>query len=382
MISPNPYHHLDRAPENGPPTPGSSLLRRTMTRHGSLVDRALMRALTFGFLSGDRPNLREAKLKMATGYATYADPRILTAPDRFYREPEMPHEWRVKTLNRLAGGKRLRLTFLSTYQPYDRAFRCPDLESRENRVNRVHIWQHHRPGQTTVICIHPWGGGNLALDERFYVADALYRRGFNVALFTMPLHGERTPKRALFSGQLFMSRHIQRQNEAFGQAVADIRLLMHWLREHTGRGPQGMLGYSLGGYVTALMAGLEPRLAFCVAMAAPASFPDLWWQHGQHHPERRAAELAGITLGDLRALSAIHCPLERAPQLPRERLLLVWGRGDRIVPKNHAHALWTHWQRPQIHAFDGGHLLQFGRQDYLRTALRWMVTTRDQNLTA
>ncbi|HME70688.1 MAG TPA: alpha/beta hydrolase, partial [Myxococcota bacterium] len=47
--------------------------------------------------------------------------------------------------------------------------------------------------------------------------------------------------------------------------------------------------------------------------------------------------------------------------VPRERALIVAGRGDRIVPPEHPHALWEHWGRPSIHWFSGGHLTPFGR---------------------
>ena len=44
------------------------------------------------------------------------------------------------------------------------------------------------------------------------------------------------------------------------------------------------------------------------------------------------------------------------------RVLIIAGRGDRIVPPEHPSALWRHWQEPAIHWFSGSHLAPFGRR--------------------
>ena len=41
--------------------------------------------------------------------------------------------------------------------------------------------------------------------------------------------------------------------------------------------------------------------------------------------------------------------------------MIVAGRGDRIVPPEHPHALWLHWGCPRIHWYSGSHLAPFGR---------------------
>jgi pimeloyl-ACP methyl ester carboxylesterase len=236
----------------------------------------------------------------------------------------------------------------------------------------VHFWRHAERGRPTVVCVHCWCGGVLRFEEHVFAAASLYRLGFDVALFTMPFHGRRTPPQARLAGQLFPSRNVQRTNEAFGQAVADLRVLMRWLREEQGSGPVGMMGVSLGGYTTALMASLEADLAFAIPLAAPCSFADVLWHHGKGTKALSEAEEAGITLQDLRGIFAVHCPLSHAPKLPPERMLMVWGEGDHIVTPVHQLALWRWAGRPEIYSYPGGHLVHLGRSGYLRRIRSWL----------
>ena len=58
--------------------------------------------------------------------------------------------------------------------------------------------------------------------------------------------------------------------------------------------------------------------------------------------------------------------LAHALQVPRERVLIVAGRGDRIVPPEHPNALWRHWGEPNIFWFSGSHLAPFARPRIVR----------------
>jgi hypothetical protein len=68
-----------------------------------------------------------------------------------------------------------------------------------------------------------------------------------------------------------------------------------------------------------------------------------------------------LTHEELRLSYRMHSPLTYEPCVSRERLLIVAGRGDRIVPAEHPLALWRHWGEPAIHWFHGSHLAPFGR---------------------
>jgi len=157
--------------------------------------------------------------------------------------------------------------------------------------------------------------------------------------------------------------------------VWDLRVAMAWLRGEGISGPIGFMGISLGGYTSALMASLHPELAFVIPIVAPASFADIIWDHGKGHPQRQAAEALGIDRETMRTLWAIHCPLNHTLQVPRERALIVWGQGDRVVPTVHQRALHEHWGGPEAVSFHGGHILHFGRRRFMNAIHSWLKKT-------
>ena len=134
------------------------------------------------------------------------------------------------------------------------------------------------------------------------------------------------------------------------------------------------MGMSLGGYTTALWASIagpdDPGgVDFAVAMIPAVSMARLMWRHGETSPVRRRAMSAGITEDLLVDAFAVHAPTTRAPRVPRDRLYVIAGRGDRITPPDHAEELARHWGS-EISWFDGGHLAQVGRGDAMRDVRR------------
>ena len=101
-----------------------------------------------------------------------------------------------------------------------------------------------------------------------------------------------------------------------------------------------------------------------------ASFPDLYWHHGDGRPERLRAEREGITLEMMRDAMAIHTPLLRdAEDRAGAQALVVAAEGDRIAPPEHAERLAAHFGCEELR-FAGGHVLQIGRSDAFRALAR------------
>jgi pimeloyl-ACP methyl ester carboxylesterase len=218
-----------------------------------------------------------------------------------------------------------------------------------------------------MVCIHGWGGGVLWLEERAFAVDYWLRQGFDVVLFDLPYHGRRLPA-GRARGALFPSQHVVRTNEAFAQAVWDLRALRAWF---AARGQvTGALGMSLGGYTTALWASVDRELAFAVPWIPAVDMADLMWRHGESSPARRRAQAAGVDNELLRDAFRVAAPTTRAPQIAPARRMIVAGRADWITPPDQAERLWRHWDECEIHWFPGGHLAQVGRADALRAVRR------------
>ena len=157
-------------------------------------------------------------------------------------------------------------------------------------------------------------------------------------------------------------------HESVRRAIYEIHLVRRWL-EASGGGPVGLLGLSLGGYLSALTAGLVDDLPFVIPMVPPVCIGDLAWRFLASSRGQRQMDDAAYTHGELRTMYRLHSPLTFPLRIGRERALIIAGRGDRIVPPEHPHALWEHWDRPAIHWFSGSHLAPFGREGIVSAVL-------------
>lgn len=337
---------------------GPSRVERFLTWHSRVVDKVALDLMEKAFLFGEPPDLgASVPERMARLRELYGAPGLLASPESFFAEPDEPRGLRLTRLDGLDdGGERLRLTFDSTYQTYDGEF-CDEFGCHAaNAEVTAHIWRHPDRAQPTVVCLHCWCGGYLRFEERIFAVKKLYDQGFNVVVVTLPFHGDRTPTDALFSGQFFPSPDLRRTNEAFGQAVADVRLLTRWLRKKGHTGPMGVMGISLGGYLSALIVSLSDDYDFAVPIIAPVSFGDILWWHGSEREARSRFEDSGINLEFLRNVWALHCPLSYDLQIPKDRVLIVAGAGDEVVRPAQSLALWSHWDEPELRWFIGSHL--------------------------
>ncbi|HUS66395.1 MAG TPA: hypothetical protein VMZ28_17780 [Kofleriaceae bacterium] len=242
-----------------------------------------------------------------------------------------------------------------------------------NATARARIYRGEGDGRAVVVCLHGWGAGRPWLDERAFLVPYLLRIGLDVALLQLPFHGQRTPVQAPRSGSLFLTSHLVRTNEAFGQAIHDARALTLALRAR-GAPSVGVLGMSLGAYVGALWSGLDDDLAFAGALIPAVSLGALWWSHGEGMPARRRAERSGVDEQALAEVFAVHAPLARPSRLARERHFIAASRGDRITPPAQAEALWRHWGEPEMVWMAGGHLAQLTRGDAFRALRRWLYS--------
>jgi pimeloyl-ACP methyl ester carboxylesterase len=301
----------------------------------------------------------------------YGQPDHIESPDVFFRRPGAVTPTWTRRRSLADGGEVVDVDWDSGFEPVLPAYREKYAGYAHNGRACARLLLHPTP-RPAVISVHGWAGGHLPIDERFWLTGKLYRHGFDVALAVLPFHGLRAPGGLLASGRLFPSMSIVRTNEGLLHAIHDLRALGALL---TGRGSAsvGVCGMSLGGYVSALWATLDP-VAFALLLIPVASIADLVWQHGEGRPERARAEQAGVTLDGLRAAWRACSPLARTPRVDGGRVLIVAGQGDRIAPIDHAERLRDHFRGSTMHRFPGGHILQFGRHGS-RQAIRGFLAS-------
>ncbi len=339
------------------------------TRASAALDRGVVRYMERRMVPrAPRIGDRDARARLAALAAAYGE-GTLGVPSRFFPEPEAPAVTLAPAGDGPLGTQAIDLAWPSAYEPFLPDAR--DLHARvaENRTAHARLWTSGR-GRPTIVLLHGWAGGNHWVTARAFVAPYWLRHGYDVAAFVLPYHGARAPGP---SGALFPSPNPLWTNEGFGQAIHDLRALSRFLRDR-GASAVGAMGMSLGGYTTGLWASVagpaDPGgIDFAVAMIPAVSMAWLMWRHGEGNPMRRAAARAGVTEDLLADAFAVHAPTTRPPRLPRARLAVIAGRGDRITPPEHAEELARHWG-VEVAWFPGGHLAQLGRGDALRAVRR------------
>jgi pimeloyl-ACP methyl ester carboxylesterase len=297
------------------------------------------------------------------------DARFREAPlDGFFAEPReiFPGERHVRNWGR--DGSVTDLSWQSGFTPVDPEVVERYTSSRENSVAVARQLRRTAP-RPAVVLIHGYMAGSFLVEERIWPIARLDRAGFDVVLFTLPFHGSRV-RAGRGAVPEFPGEDPRLNVEGFRQAVFDLRNLTHFL---LGRGhPRvGVIGMSLGGYLAALSASLEPRLDFVVPVIPLSSLADFAREQGSLSP---IADEAAAQHALLESIYRRVSPVARPALVAPERCLVVAAKADRVTPAAHARRLSVHLRAP-LQSFYGGHLLQLGRAEAFERVIELMTET-------
>jgi len=92
-----------------------------------------------------------------------------------------------------------------------------------------------------------------------------------------------------------------------------------------------------------------------VAGIPVVDFPKLFRSHSPHHIRMRAIEHE-ILDGNAEIVHGVVSPLAFAPRVHPAGRFIYAGLGDRMAPPPQAHALWRHWDEPEICWYAGNHV--------------------------
>jgi hypothetical protein len=240
---------------------------------------------------------------------------------------------------------------------------------RPNDVVRAFMLRHPDGPRPWVVCVHSTEMGRPEVDRRLFRIAHLHRDlGVNVVMPVLPLHGCRRAARGI--GTSFPTLDILDNVHGLAQAASDVRSVIAWVREQDASGI-GIVGISLGGNVTALVAALEAPLDCVIAGMPVVDFPDVF-RHNAPREVRGAPRYEALVQRS-EQLHTVVSPLLATPATPVDRRFIFAGLADRLVdPVRHAGALWDHWDRPTIHWFAGshvGHLVDRGITRFVDDAL-------------
>ena len=296
--------------------------------------------------------------------AIYGDRTHFAAPDDFFarKGPLEPEQIAVRSFGR--GGRVVDVCWRSRNRVFCEDVSTVYLANRANHTVTSRMYLHNDRPRPVAVLVHGYLGGHFQWEERVWPIQWLFDRGVDIVLATLPFHGVRGDVDRKGS-PIFPGSDPRITVEGFRQAVVDTRDLVDVLTTN-GAPAVGMMGMSLGGYTTALMATVEPRLAFAVPMIPLASLADFAREQGRLVGSDDEQDLQHVALE--RAHSVVS-PLARPLRIAPERVLVLGAEGDRITPIDHARRIASHFDAP-METFVGGHLLQFGRGAAFRSVGR------------
>jgi pimeloyl-ACP methyl ester carboxylesterase len=348
--------------------PGSRFLARNAARligsAAATVDRAVVAALQMANRKVRRGpeslSHHDRLARLATIRDAYSTPALIERPDVFFpAPPELSslavRERPVRPLS--WGGHCVELSWASAFEPFDGGVRDAYLVHAENRTARARLYGKGG-GRPVAILVHGYMAGQWSVEERVWPVRWMNRHDLDVALFLLPFHGVRAARQG--GASPFPGADPRFTNEGFRQTVADLRVLGALLSAR-GAPAVGVMGMSLGGYTTALMATLEPRLAFAVPIIPLSSVADFARDQGRLGTGERAA----MQHAALEAANRVVSPLARPGLVPKERVLVIGAEADQVTPIRHAELLAKHFDAPLLR-LPGGHLLQAWRTPAFR----------------
>lgn len=210
------------------------------------------------------------------------------------------------------------------------------------------VWaEYYRPkgdGPFPGVLVLDILGGDQNLSRT--IARQLAQNGIGALFVQMAHYGpRRTP-----DGPRLLSPNIDHTMAAIRQTVLDCRCAAAWLeaRPEIDRKRLGILGTSLGSFMSALTAANEPRLNNVVLLLGGGGLVDAFYEHPKAKPIIDAANALGFSREKLQKLIAPADPITYAESLKARHLLMIAASRDDVVPPKAAKLLWEATGKQEI----------------------------------
>ncbi len=246
------------------------------------------------------------------------------------------------------------LRFTSTFvPPADQPGAARWSAYRPPRTGHAWMLRHPGPPRPWVVLVNGYRTGTPDVDLASFGAQRLHHRhGVNVICVVMPLHG---PRAIGASGSRVI--HAGAMNTVFTVAHGtwDIRHVIAWLRSTFDAPAIAISGISLGGYIAALVSGLEDDLAAVIA-GVPESDLVRGLRRQMDPLLPPFYEQWGLSWEPLSQVLGVVSPLSFPCRVPADRRYIYAGLLDRWVRPGNVHTLWQHWGEGSICWYEGSHL--------------------------
>lgn len=238
---------------------------------------------------------------------------------------------------------------------------------KENNTVHAEYFRPRGDGRFPCVIVLDIMGGDQTVSRM--IATRLAQERIAGLFVQMAYYG---PRRPPGSKLRLVSPDVQHTLAAMTQTVLDLRRATAWMasRPEIDSDRLGILGTSLGSFLSSLTAEMEPRLTRVAVLLGGGGLVDAYYDDPRGAIVRRVWELAGGSKKKLADLIAPIDPLTCAANLKDRKVLLIAARQDDIVPPKMAEALWEASGKQQIVWYDCDH---YGAVFYLVPALRHIV---------
>jgi dienelactone hydrolase len=194
------------------------------------------------------------------------------------------------------------------------------------------------------------GNQMIARGEALWLA----QNGVASLVVVLPHYNQR---RAPGSKVKLVSTDIPRTMDGIRQGVLDCRVAFAWLagRPEVDADRLGMVGTSLGSFLTALTSANEPRVKNVCMVLGGGGLVDAYYDHPKAKPVTEWIDL----LGGKRLVKNLIAPVDPityAAQLKDKNLLMIAAKDDEVVPPKAASQLWAATGKQRIVWLDAGHI--------------------------
>jgi dienelactone hydrolase len=235
--------------------------------------------------------------------------------------------------------------------------------------NTVHA-EYYRPkgkGPFPCVIVLDITAGDQSLSR--LIATHLAQNKIGGLFVQMAYYG---PRRPPGSKLRLLSYDFKRTTEGIRQTVLDLRRATAWMesRPEIDAKRLGVMGTSLGSFVSALAGEMEPKLRRVAVLLGGGGFVDAFYDHPRAKSFRKFWEALGGTRETAARLIAPVDPITCAANLKDRQLLILAAKRDDIVPPKMAEALWKASGKQKIVWYNCTH---YGAAFYLLSGLQQVV---------
>ena len=256
----------------------------------------------------------------------------------------------------LSDGQVREVSFMTKFESVNDNYRNRLKGFKHSKIAKAKHWMHTSEKPLgCVVAVHGWMLGDQKASALTLVPGFFYRMGLDVIVVELPLHGSRSPEEYT-PLNLFPSLDPAVTNESFAQSIFELREVISWVKDELSCPVIG-LGLSLGAQTIALLSSIM-ALDAVICVAPMVSLSSFIWQQVVGTTLEQTLIKAGLDKTLIDEGFAVTAPLSYSPKIDKDRMMIVAGKNDVIVPSHHATELWEYWQKPKIHWLDDGHIEQ------------------------